>query len=202
MFTPLLGTFHLLAVCRPCFISSSENHIGRLAVFFSLHDFLIMFMAIMLSSAAAIQKKHLVLRTEHSILFFVCLCRSIQPWCKRCGWYPPSTDADDCSTSNTSTLCARYRWAHSTEPVESAAAGAASAHAQTGKVEKMEWKKHILSSRNIHSRVLVVDERFCFEVCLCWMFQFSGVDRRIFLWGQDKFFSAHITSLQKSNSLC
>lgn len=107
------------------------------SIYFSLHDLLIMFMAIMLSSAAAIQKKHFVLRTEHSVLFLlVCLCRNIQPWYKRCGWYPPSTDADDCSTSNTSTLCARYRWAHSTEPVESAAAGAASAHAQTGEVER------------------------------------------------------------------
>lgn len=43
------------------------------SIFFSLHDLLIVFMAIMLSSAAAIQKKHFVLRTEHSVLFFACL---------------------------------------------------------------------------------------------------------------------------------
>lgn len=47
------------------------------SISFSLHDLLIMFIAIMLSSAAAIQKKHFVLRTEHSVLFllaclFVC----------------------------------------------------------------------------------------------------------------------------------
>lgn len=61
-----------------------------------------------------------------------CFCRNVQPGRQRCSWYPSSTDADDCSASNSSTSCGLYRWAHPTEPVESAAAGAASAHAQTG----------------------------------------------------------------------
>ena len=72
---------------------------------------------------------------SHCLFSCCCFCRFVQPRCQRGGWYPSSTDGEDCSTSYPSTCCAGYRWANPAESVESAAAGAASAHAQTGTVQ-------------------------------------------------------------------
>lgn len=85
-----------------------------------------------------------------------CLCRPLQPR-SRCGWYPSATDANDCATSNSCDCYACYWWAHPTESMESAAAGAAFAHTQTGtEQERNEYGiiLGLLPSKGIHNTMI------------------------------------------------
>lgn len=66
-------------------------------------------------------------------IFFLSFSRLVQPEPQRHCWCRSTTSADDCCTSNSSSfVSACFGWADSSEPVESATAGAASAYTQTG----------------------------------------------------------------------
>ena len=81
------------------------------------------------------------MKCSYCLLFSCCcLCRHVQPRRQRHGWCPSSTSADYCSASDSSACCTSPQWAYPAEPVEFAAAGAASAHTQTGTEQERNSK--------------------------------------------------------------